>query len=174
VLRNALCSRTPVVQPSLVTATKGFRHGYSPALVNASTQMQQRQVAQTAQVLVLKKAMGIHQAAGQWRCYRPSRWPRVSTWALRSTRWRRPLTGWQRNQTATSARFREVQQSSNFGSLDSRWQSNFCLLEILQCVIHPMPMEGMCHPPLFQWGYRPDFRTPKSSNQSTEKYQGLR
>ena len=35
-----------------------------PALVNALTQMQQRQVAQTAQVLVLKKAMGIHQAAG--------------------------------------------------------------------------------------------------------------
>ena len=33
------------------------------ALVNASTQMQQSQVAQTAQVLVLKKAMGI-QATG--------------------------------------------------------------------------------------------------------------
>jgi hypothetical protein len=33
------------------------------ALVNASTQMQQSQVAQTAQVLVLKKAMDI-QAAG--------------------------------------------------------------------------------------------------------------
>ena len=38
--------------------------GISPtALVNASTQMQQGQVAQTAQVLVLKKAMDI-QAAG--------------------------------------------------------------------------------------------------------------
>ncbi|NCN71712.1 MAG: putative motility protein [Betaproteobacteria bacterium] len=33
------------------------------ALVNASTQMQQSQVAQTAQVLVLKKAMDI-QASG--------------------------------------------------------------------------------------------------------------
>ena len=58
------CPRTPVVQPTLVTATKGFRHGYSPPLVNASTQMQQHQVAQMAQVLVLKKAMGIHQATG--------------------------------------------------------------------------------------------------------------
>lgn len=38
--------------------------GISPAtLVNASTQMQQSQVAQTAQVLVLKKAMNI-QATG--------------------------------------------------------------------------------------------------------------
>ena len=32
------------------------------ALVNASTQIQQSQVAQTAQVLVLKKAMDIHAA----------------------------------------------------------------------------------------------------------------
>lgn len=47
-----------------MTATKGLRHGYFPAeLVNAATQMQQSQVAQTAQVLVLKKAMDI-QATG--------------------------------------------------------------------------------------------------------------
>nr|WP_274534903.1 putative motility protein [Rhodoferax antarcticus] len=45
-----------------MTATNGFRHRcVSPtALVNVSTQMQQSQVAQTAQVLVLKKAMDIH------------------------------------------------------------------------------------------------------------------
>jgi hypothetical protein len=38
------------------------------ALVNASTQMQQSQVAQAAQILVLKKAMDIR-PPGRWRCY---------------------------------------------------------------------------------------------------------
>lgn len=48
-----------VVGPILVNATRRFRHGYLPtALVNASTQMQQSQVAKTAQVVVLQKGHG--------------------------------------------------------------------------------------------------------------------
>jgi len=47
-----------------VSYKKRFIMDVSPAgLVNASTQMQQSQVAQTAQILVLKKAMDI-QASG--------------------------------------------------------------------------------------------------------------
>lgn len=49
-----------VADPTEVTAIEGFRQGCFPsALVNAPTQMQQSQVAQTAQFLVLKKAMDI-------------------------------------------------------------------------------------------------------------------
>lgn len=65
------------------------------ALVAASTQMQQSHVAQTAQVLVLKKAW-TSRLPGHWRCYRPCRWPRVAIWARRSTRWRKASCSVQR------------------------------------------------------------------------------
>ena len=53
-----------LVEPIWVIATKEFVMDISPsALVVASTQMQQSQVAQTAQILGLKNAMDI-QATG--------------------------------------------------------------------------------------------------------------
>ena len=45
-----------VVEPLWGRVKKGFRYGYPP---HSSTQVQQSQVAQTAQILVLKKALDI-------------------------------------------------------------------------------------------------------------------
>ena len=53
-----------VVEPIYITATKDTAVDISPtALVRAWTQMQQSQVAQTAQILALKKGHG-YQATG--------------------------------------------------------------------------------------------------------------
>ena len=65
------------------------------ALVNSSTQMQQCQVAQTVQVLVLKKAMDIQATRTLALLHAP------------------PLNGWQRDESVTSVRNR-VAQFDNF------------------------------------------------------------